>query len=54
MDMFPNAGSGAVPEQPPANDGKMIDLQDKINMADCYTCIEASGFSMSNLFIGDS
>lgn len=56
MDMFPNAAgsAAAAPEQAPADDGKMIDLRDKIDAKDCYARNEASGFPMSNLFIGDS
>lgn len=55
MEMFPNAAGGlggAAPE--PMDDGKMVDLRDKIDMAGCYARNEASGFPMSNLFIGDS
>lgn len=56
MDMFPNATEGsasgaAVPE----TDGTtIIDLRDKIDQSGCYARNEASGFPMSNLFIGDS
>ena len=51
MDMFPNAAAAAAP---PADDGKMVDLKDTIEMACCYARNEASGFPMSNLFMGDS
>jgi PITH domain len=58
MEMFPNAGSmggAAAPEAAaPVNDGKMIDLRDKIEKSGCYARNEAAGFPMSNLFIGDS
>jgi hypothetical protein len=54
MDMFQgaNAGGGAAPEE--KDDGKMVDLRDKIDTAMSYAKNEASGFPMSNLFIGDS
>ena len=55
--MFTNAGgmpgAAAAPEAS-ADDGKMIDLTEKIDKSDCYARNEASGFPMSNLFIGDS
>jgi PITH domain len=58
MEMFPNAGSmggAAAPDAAaPVDDGKMIDLRDKIEKAGCYARNEAAGFPMSNLFIGDS
>lgn len=52
--MFPNAGGagGGAPE--PSDDGKMVDLRDKIDNSGCYARNEAAGFPMSNLFIGDS
>jgi len=56
-ELFPGAG-GAVPPgggaQEPQDDGKLMDLRDKIDNSDCYARNEASGFPMSNLFIGDS
>lgn len=57
MEMFPNAaggdpGGGAAPE--PQDDGKMLDLSAKIEASECYARNEASGFPLSNLFIGDS
>lgn len=52
MDMFPNAGAAAA--APPADDGKMVDLTDTIDKERCYARNEASGFPLSNLFIGDS
>jgi PITH domain len=58
MEMFPNAGSmggaAALDAAAPVDDGKMIDLRDKIEKAGCYARNEAAGFPMSNLFIGDS
>jgi hypothetical protein len=55
MEMFPNDGlaRGDGPE-PAGDDGKMIDLRDKIEKTGCYARNEASGFPMTNLFIGDS
>jgi len=53
MDMFPNAGAAGA-AAPPADDGKMVDLSDKIDKSGCYARNEASGFPMTNLFIGDS
>ena len=50
MDMFPTAAAAAAP----ADDGKMVDLTDVIEKAGCYARNEASGFPMSNLFIGYS
>ena len=52
MDMFPGAAAGAAPEE--RDDGKMLDLRDKIDSAASYAKNEASGFPLSNLFIGDS
>jgi hypothetical protein len=60
MDLFPSANAGATTDNSSNVDtaastaGKPIDLRDKINMAGCYARNEASGFPMSNLFIGDS
>jgi len=54
MDMFPNAGAAAGGAAPPADDGKMVDMSDKIDKSGCYARNEASGFPMTNLFIGDS
>jgi hypothetical protein len=52
--MFPGAAgaSAAPPEE--KDDGKMIDLRDKIDSASSYAKNEAAGYPMSNLFIGDS
>jgi len=50
--MFPNAGSTAAQES--QDDGKLIDLKDKIDAKECYARNEAAGSPMSNLFIGDS
>jgi hypothetical protein len=52
MDMFPGAAGAAAPEE--KDDGKMLDLRDKIDSAMSYAKNEASGYPMSNLFIGDS
>jgi hypothetical protein len=51
--MMPNMGAGGGPPSE-ADDGKMVDLTMKIDQTDCYARNEASGFPMSNLFIGDS
>ena len=51
MDMFPSAAAAAAAA---SDDGKMVDLTDKIEKSGCYARNEASGFPMSNLFIGDS
>lgn len=50
--MFSGAG-GAAPAAE-KDDGKLLDLRDKIETAMSYAKNEASGFPMSNLFIGDS
>lgn len=53
--MFPGsmgAAAGAPPEE--KDDGKMLDLRDKIDTALSYAKNESSGYPMSNLFIGDS
>lgn len=47
-----HAGGAAEPES--KDDGKPIDLSGKIEKPSCYARNEASGFPMSNLFIGDS
>ena len=52
MDMFPSAAAAAAAAA--SDDGKMVDLTDKIEKSGCYARNEASGFPMSNLFIGDS
>ena len=50
--MFP---SGAGAELPNASDnGQLVDLLSKIDNSDCYARNEASGFPMTNLFIGDT
>jgi len=50
------AGGGGVPEGPPSENGggQVQDLTDKIDKQGSYAKNEASGFPMSNLFIGDS
>jgi hypothetical protein len=56
-EMFPNAaagmrgGPGAADTQ---DDGKLVDLRSKIDNGESYARNEASGYPMSNLFIGDS
>lgn len=54
MDMFPQGAGGhpAAPEE--KDDGKMVDLREKIDTSMSYAKNEAAGFPMSNLFIGDS
>jgi PITH domain len=55
MEMFPNAGgAGGAAAPEPGDDGKMVNLNDKIDKSGCYARNEASGFPMTNLFIGDS
>ncbi|KAL3937177.1 MAG: hypothetical protein SGARI_002252, partial [Bacillariaceae sp.] len=53
------AGLGGMPGGPPVaegpkDDGKMMNLADKIDKSECYARNVAPGFSMDNLFIGDS
>lgn len=59
--LFPGAGAGGMGGPPggggppePVDDGKLTDLNGKIDKSDCYARNEASGFPMSNLVIGDS
>jgi PITH domain len=47
-------GPGAMMPDGPPDDGKMIDLSDQIEKSDCYARNQAPGFTMTNLFIGDS
>jgi PITH domain len=64
MDMFPsssreassarNGNDSNIDSATTAAAGQLIDLRDKIDNARCYARNEASGFPMSNLFIGDS
>ena len=53
--MPPGAGGqGAAPKEP-TDDGKLIDLtKTKLDASECYARNEASGFPMTNLFIGDT
>mmetsp|Transcript_10261 Transcript_10261/g.13764 ORF Transcript_10261/g.13764 Transcript_10261/m.13764 type:complete len:195 (+) Transcript_10261:104-688(+) len=57
--MFPGmaglggGGAGGPPPEP-ADDGKMIDLSEKISKSETYARNEASNFPHTNLFIGDS
>jgi hypothetical protein len=46
-------GPGGPPPGP-TDDGKMIDLSGHIEKSACYARNEAPGFSLANLFIGDS
>jgi hypothetical protein len=54
------AGLGGMPpggeaaEAAAESSAELVDLSDKIDKSDCYAKNEASGFPMSNLFIGDS
>jgi hypothetical protein len=52
------AGLGGMPggaaAAEPSDNGKMLDLSVKIDKSGCYARNEAPGYSMSNLFIGDS
>lgn len=52
--LFPGAESAGSAAPETQDDGKIINLRDKIENAACYSRNEASGFPMSNLFIGDS
>jgi len=55
--MFPGGMPGGMPgaEAPKEVDnGKMIDLTDKIDKSETYAKNEAASFPMTNLFIGDS
>ena len=47
-------GAAAAAAAEAKDDGRLIDLSDKIDKSDCYARNEAPGFPMSNLFIGDS
>jgi len=53
--MPPGAGGqGAAPKEP-TDDGKLVDLTStKLDASECYARNEASGFPMTNLFIGDT
>lgn len=47
-------GAGAAAAAPPADDGKLVSLTEKIDKPQCYARNEASGFPWSNLLIGDT
>lgn len=47
------AAQGGAPPAPP-DDGKMVDLSDSIEKAQCFARNEDAKFPMTNLFIGDS
>lgn len=55
--LFPNAAAaqanGAANSEPQDN-GKMVNLRDKIDKSECYARNVSSAFPMTNLFIGDS
>jgi len=52
--MPPGAAGQAAPKEP-SDDGKLIDLtKTKLDASECYARNEASGFPMTNLFIGDT
>lgn len=46
-------GGAAGPEEP-KDDGRLVDLSAKIDKSECFARNEAAGYSMQNLFIGDS
>lgn len=48
--MFPSGGAAAEA----SDNGQLVDLLSKIDNSDCYARNEASGFPMTNLFIGDT
>ena len=39
---------------PPVDDGRMINLIDKIDKSECYARNEDASFPFTNLFMGDS
>jgi hypothetical protein len=45
---------GALVSEEKKDDGRLVDLSPKIDNSGCFARNEASGFSMQNLFIGDS
>lgn len=48
------AGAGMPAQEAPVDNGKMVDLSDKIDKSECYGRNVSSAFPMTNLFIGDS
>jgi len=59
MDMFPGAAAGMAGmadggAPPPADDGKILDLRDKIDSSGCYAKNVDKSYPMTNLFVGDS
>ena len=48
------SGGGAPSTGSSGDDGKMIDLSLKFDTPDCYARNEATGYPMTNLFIGDT
>jgi len=48
------AADAGGPPPPEPDDGKMVDLSEKIDKSECYARNEASNFPFTNLFIGDS
>ncbi|GAX13733.1 hypothetical protein FisN_30Lu021 [Fistulifera solaris] len=56
-ELFPQAAAAATTtttNNEPTDDGKVVNLNAKICMAECYARNESKSFPMSNLFIGDS
>mmetsp|Transcript_20714 Transcript_20714/g.60245 ORF Transcript_20714/g.60245 Transcript_20714/m.60245 type:complete len:189 (-) Transcript_20714:441-1007(-) len=53
MSNMMEGGAGAAAEAPPADDGKLVSLGEKIDKAQCYARNESSRFPWSNLLIGD-
>ena len=49
-----NAAAGGAPASAPTDTGKTVNLNDKINKAECYARNVSSQFPISNLFIGDT
>jgi len=51
---MPGMPPGDASQQEPVDNGKLIDMSDKIEKSSCYARNVASGYPMTNLFIGDS
>lgn len=49
-----NAAANGAAASAPADTGKTVNLNDKINKAECYARNVSSQFPISNLFIGDT
>lgn len=50
----PQMGGGNPPQAEPTDDGKFISLVSKMDKSGSYARNEASGYPMTNLFIGDT